>query len=78
MATYDAQGHLLTFFLNASPRCIVGSQQPGPEVEPGCSHAYSSPELGRVPQTQAPPLGAGSQARVTSSSVEDLLDYLLK
>lgn len=76
---YDETGHLIPIFVDANSRCIEASTVPGTQVEPGCSHAYSSPGFGREPITQLPPGESGtSRKRVDRKSLNRLLDYLLK
>jgi phospholipid/cholesterol/gamma-HCH transport system substrate-binding protein len=76
---YDGRSHLLPIIANVNPRCIVASIAPGTQVEPGCSHAYASPGLGKTPQTLAPPTGSsGRSSRLSRKSLTSLLDYLLR
>lgn len=76
-SAFDRNGHLLLIFLDAIPRCIIGSLTPGTQSPPGCSHAFSAPGSGQIPASQAPPSGS-PQTRLTANSINGLLDYLLK
>jgi ABC-type transporter Mla subunit MlaD len=74
---YDRNGHLLLIFLDALPRCIIAGLLPGTQPAPACSHAFYAPGSGQIPASQTPP-PASREKRLTTTSVDKLLDYLLK
>jgi len=89
---WDSISHFVTVTVQVNQRCIAENAigQPGP----GCSHSYSAPDHGRVPNndtsfspgplsaaiTHAPgsPLPSSTAKPLSTSSLRLLLNYILK